>query len=369
MSAVIRAIIIAAAITLDVQAADIVLKGARWAGPRVMRDVIIVIRSNNTATIGRRANMRIPRHAVIIDATDRWVAPGYVDNHVHVSWKTPNPDAWSRAGVTTLVDNGSTESPSLLRAQFASGPRVAACGPIITIRGGYPITVDKRAPALEVADASEAARQTANYIEREKPDCIKVAVERGFRADLDEDGWPALDRGQIQAIVRTAHTYKLSVHAHVTQLEEFKLAVAAGVDVIAHSPIQRMSDDALREAASRDVVIVSTVGIWADPELRDAATENLVRYVRLGGRIAIGSDYPNWKRAGLPMTELRILKAAGLSNAELMDALTRDTTSRKGFSNSFVVLKSDPLKSLDAFADVMMVVRNGKVVFLAEPLN
>jgi imidazolonepropionase-like amidohydrolase len=244
---------------------------------------------------------------------------------------------------------------------------VHACGPIITAKGGYPLVGVKSAPALEVRGASDASEKTRDFILRENPDCIKIAVERGFLQDLSDDGWPALEEAEVEAIVRQAHARGLRVTAHVTQQEEFERAVRAGAGVIAHAPIERLTDDALQLAADRGVVMVSTLALWSDSTLQSAAAQNLVRYVRRGGRVAIGSDYPNWTKPGLPIAELRTLAAAGLSRKELLIALSRNTVSQN--ATDFVVLQSDPLQSLEALTDVDLVIRGGAVVFSSTELH
>lgn len=351
-------------------------------------DAVVVIRGGKIAAIGRRSEMKIPAGAKVVDAAGWWIVPGFIDNHVHVGNLSHQPrfplaprsgermvggrvrgapalDAWTRTGVTTLVDNGSSVPLRILRKRDHG---IVACGRIITARGGYPAVGVRESPALEVDSVAEVER----YLDAERPDCVKIAIERGFLADYDDAGWPTLTRAQVRAIVTAAHARKLSVRAHVTQPGELAVAIESGVDVIAHTPIASVPDALLREAAKAGVILVSTVALWKDAKLSGIAAENLARYVRMGGRIAIGSDYPNWPEAGLPMEELRLLARAGIPPRTLLSALTVDGAAAlrrpdlgkiaSGARADLVVLSADPRQSVEAFGRVRIVIRGGVLV-------
>jgi len=299
-----------------------------------------------------------------IDVSGMWIVPGFVDNHVHLGSTKADPDVWTRAGVTELVENGSRLTPDELSRRFAHGPRIYACGPIITHTGGYPAIGDPDAPALEVSGALDAGRKTAVLIRKQHPASIKIAIERGFLSDLSDEGWPALAVDEVRAIVTEAHRHGIEVRAHVTQRLEFDLAVDAGVDVIAHSPIEPLTDSSLRRAAAAGVVIVSTAALWPEENgLEHAAVTNLARYAGMGGPIALGSDYPNWKTPGLPIAELRLLNEAGMTPAQLLVALTRHTVRSSRPDRDLVVLRRNPLEAIDALTDVALVIRDGVIVY------
>lgn len=348
--------------SIVVAAATAALTGATCinrAGTATPACVLVIAPGHATITTAAKARRMHVRETV--DLRGRWVAPGYIDNHVHLGRVAPAPEMWLRAGVTSLVDNGSNESPAELSRRYANGPRIDACGPIITKKGGYPAVVASDAPALEVSGREDASRATRTLIEREHPACVKIAVERGFLPGGGAENWPMLDADEVRAIVHEAHARGLRVRAHVTERDEFDLAVEAGVDVVAHAPIERLPDRSLQRAARRGVAMVSTVALWP-ADLQAVAADNLVRYAKLGGAIAIGSDYPNWKQPGFPRAELRILYDAGMKPAQLLRALVRDTVDPQRAITDFVVLRRDPRESIDAMADVELVVRDGVIV-------
>src|SRR5438046_2922390 len=153
----------------------------------VTRNCRAVVTSQGVA-ISRSDSTLKGADVVTIDAAGLWIVPGFVDNHVHLGHADADPKVWTRAGVTEIVDNGSTESPRDLAYRFEGGPHVYACGPIITRAGGYPALGEPDAPALEVSGAEDAGRKTAELIGDENPDSIKIAIDRGFLSDVPDDG-------------------------------------------------------------------------------------------------------------------------------------------------------------------------------------
>jgi imidazolonepropionase-like amidohydrolase len=142
------------------------------------------------------------------------------------------------------------------------------------------------------------------------------------------------------------------------------------VDVIAHTPFVELPDALLLKAVRQKTIFVSTVALWNDPRLISVAARNLVRYVALGGRIAIGTDYPNFPRRGL-LEELRILSKAGIPAARIVQALTRDGaaaigreseigTIAPGMLADLVVVDGNPMKSVEVLSKVVLVMRGGE---------
>lgn len=349
---------------LACSSAAIVLEGGTCIRPcaEVAARCTVVVDRDGTAHFEMRPRRVFSQSTRVIDARGTWIVPSFVDNHVHLGRVEPHREDWLRAGVTRLVENGSGVSPKELHSRYPSGPAISPCGPIITAVNGYPALIEGGPISVEVSGAVDAAHRAAELLRTLEPRCLKIAVERGFRADLDEEGWPAFDRAEVEAIVGAAQRAGVPVLAHVTQSMEFDLAVNAGVRVIAHAPLEPIPDASLREARDRGVAMVSTVALWKAAGLQDPAVDNLVRYARIGGAIAIGSDYPNWKTPGLPLAELLALQEGGLDPGELLTALTRSVIDGCD-RNDFVVLGSDPRQSLDALSDVRIVIHEGRVVF------
>lgn len=321
-------------------------------GATVIENATVIVRGDRIESVG--AGAPIPAGAEVVDATRGFIVPGFIDNHVHVG-RTGVSAEWMKSGVTTLVDNGSA----------APTPGVPSCGRILTAPGGYPAFGSPDAPALEVSTIDEIER----YLDEARPDCVKIAIERGFLADYGDEGWPTLTPALTRAIVEAAHARKLLVRAHVTQPGELEVAVEAGVDVIAHTPIAKVPPALLRKAAAQKIIFVTTAALWDDEKLQKIVTGNLLAYLGAGGRIAVGTDFPNIREAGLS-TELHAL--APIPPPALLEALTRSGAAAIGRTDigaltpgaraDLVILDADPRRSAAALQTVRAVVRGGEVL-------
>jgi imidazolonepropionase-like amidohydrolase len=363
-------------------------------GP-VVADAAVVVRGNRITAAGPRNAVEIPRCAREIDAAGGTILPGFIDNHVHLRTHLGRGEdiltPWLRAGVTTLVDTGTTREGvarlrELARTVSPEPPRLYVAGPILTAPGGYPATRQETGVseiAQGLRDAAEARAVVARLVEDEGADLIKVAVERGFFADLaDPDGWPVPGPEILAAIAEVAHAHGKKVRAHVTQPGELAAILDAGYDATAHTPIIELSEPLLARAARQGVIFTTTVNIWGDDPgspLTGAVQKNLARYVRLGGRVALGTDGPIFQPgAVMPMGEIRLLAAAGLTPREILLAATRHGGEALGLERELgtigpgkladvIVVDGDPLADLSALERVRVVIRDGEVIVPVPP--
>lgn len=168
----------------------VLLHGTVWDGvsDRAIPDSAVVVRGGRIVAVGPLAGEGVPEEVPRIDLAGGFVLPGLIDNHVHVLDRLRDePETtedglrrWLCAGVTTLVDNGSTLEA--LEAFASSGPRgdlprIVAAGPIFTAPGGYPFRQH-----LEVAGPDQA-RTGAGRVLDGGASLLKAAVEAGFLAD------------------------------------------------------------------------------------------------------------------------------------------------------------------------------------------
>ncbi len=354
-------------------------------GAPPMPDAVVVVRGGRFVAAGPASEVPVPRCVRLLEAAGGTVLPGIVDSHVHLApllARGGDPlTPWLRAGVTTLVDNGSALGAAELRRRVARSsrtpPRVLCAGRIVTAPGGYPLfgRPAEESEALAVAGPADARRLLAAMLDRERPDLVKAAVERGFLADLDDPGWPVPAPATLAAVVAAAHARGLTARAHVTQAGELRAALAAGFDAVAHTPVEDLPPELLARAARQGLILVSTAALWdADPALAAAVGRNLARYVRLGGRVALGTDAPTGAAGGgLPIAELRALAAAGLAPRDVLLAATRhgaESAGRgadlgriaPGYRADLLVVDGDPLADLTALQRVRIVLLDGAVI-------
>ena len=223
---------------------------------------------------------------------------------------------------------------------------------------------------------------------RPAPDFVKVFLLESEeyarrRNDPKFVGNRGLDPALVPLIVARAHAVRLQVSAHVSSADDFRFAVNAGVDQIAHLPGQRSTDSAryrltdadAATAAAHHVSVITTVAMRNDSALtdrlmRDVYAHNIDVLRRHGVPLLIGSDIMR----GTAATEVAALARSGLfTNLELLRLWSVDTPRaifpmRKlgrfdaGYEASFIVLRGDPLTNFRATREIVRRVKQGVVL-------
>jgi imidazolonepropionase-like amidohydrolase len=205
-----------------------------------------------------------------IDGRGKFLTPGLMDSHVHVSTPAGLPpgsddptiaklsDAYFRQqprsflyfGVTQVLDLANTpEGLATFEAQPAH-PDLFRCGAAVAL-DGYPMVMlppqvrTRVFPdyVFEPANAGEhplpASADPAHHtpqavvqrIAASGARCVKVFIEDGFGERSD---WPMLSRATLLRLVEEAHKHRLLVLAHANAIDMQRIAVELGVDVLAH---------------------------------------------------------------------------------------------------------------------------------------
>lgn len=257
------------------------------------------------------ATMTAPGARVI---EGRFVLPGLVDAHVHVSFS--DPGAMVRGGVTAALDLGEP-----VEVAFAAHPplRLRASGPLLTAPGGYPTTSwGANGYGLEVA-SDEDARSAVAMLAGRGAAMIKVAITAA----------PSLDADAVRGIVAAAHAAGLPVVAHALTLPDVRVALDGGVDALAHTPVDLLPNDVVAQIAARSMTIVSTVRAFGDaPSTR----QNLAALAAAGCPVVYGTDLGNdGIMPGADAAELAILSGALGGDEAALRAATRDAAAFAGF--------------------------------------
>jgi imidazolonepropionase-like amidohydrolase len=293
-------------------------------------------------------------------AGDWFLIPGVVDHHVHI--RLSDPREVLRGGVTFARDLGWAPEEifplaDISQATDFDGPAIAAAGPMITARGGYPTRAGWGPPGTGLqVDGAEEAAAAVERIAAQDPAVIKVS--------LNAEAGPILTDAALVAVCQAAHERRLAVTAHVQGPGQAERALGAGVDELAHCPwTERLSDD-LIEGLGRRMAVVSTLDIHSHgrptPEL-DVAVDNLTRFVAAGGRVRYGTDLGNGPiPPGIHAGEAHHLATAGLSTGAILSAMTLAPL-RVGAEADVVGLAGNPFEDLAALGRVGLVVRTGRL--------
>lgn len=262
-----------------------------------------------------------------------WLFPGLVDAHVHLSFS--DAGRVLGGGITGVLDLGAP-----LAYAFSAHPplRFAAAGPLITARRGYPTTSwGADGYGVEV-DGPTQARDGVALLASSGAAVIKVAIE--------PVGGPMLDPETLRAVVEAAHERDLVVIAHALTSESVRDALAAGVDVLAHTPIEPLPDELVEALGAAGTTVISTVRAFGAS--MDTRT-NLSALAGAGCRIAYGTDLGNGAiRPGIDVEELEIISEALGDRERALAAATSSSATLAGFHGRIAA---------DAAADLLWVPR------------
>ncbi len=347
-------------------------------GAQPIPDTTLVIAGERIIAAGPSAEIIIPSGAKIIDLDGAYILPGFINAHVHDAYDSGRLQAWAQAGVTTVRDEGILSSPSQISQKIALRNELAASNQYARlVSAGYMMTVPGGYGHLEVTSVEDAQKQVKMELE-EGVDLIKVTMEDGygFATNL-----PLLSGDELSAIVSAAHLQGALVSAHVTETKFLQQVVDAGVDDAAHIPWDVLvSPSLIQKMVDQDVYVVTTLTVMDAYGSAAGASRNLARLQAAGVHIAMGSDYTlipqnnfDHFELGMPMHEIYLLTAAGLSPMEIVVASTRNAAHVCGLEDELGTLQADkladvlvvsanPLEDLSALTQVRMVIHNGEII-------
>jgi imidazolonepropionase-like amidohydrolase len=331
-----------------------------WLAPgRLVADAAVVVERGSVTSSGPSADVAVPDEAQEIDV-DGFLMPGVADRHVHIGLADPASVLFR--GVTAVRDLGwpadvifpladASEMPTY------TGPLIRAVGPMLTGPGGYP-TLDRWAPpgtGLEVHDPEEGRR------------AVEMLAGRGaaaIKVSLNTTAGPTPTDADLAAICSAAADERLPVVAHLEGPGQAERALGAGVKEIAHTPWTERLSDTIVEALAKRTRIVSTLGIQAfggdTPEVR-IAVDNLRRFHAAGGLVLYGTDLGNGPiPPGIDVREVLLLREAGLETEAILQAMVRGPLQRNA-PGDLIALGRNPFEELEAFEDVRLVVRGGRI--------
>lgn len=184
-------------------------------GAAPIADAVVLIENGVIVKVGTMAGFTIPEAARTVDATGRWITPGFVDTHAHLTLGpvdmdmssgvpamslVPDPDVPLRTmrsllayGVTSIRDPGGDPSQlTALRAAVESGalvgPRMKVAGMVIdrTPFEGLVNTVsnEEELRAAVRADADAGVDIVKLYVTL-TPELMEAAVEEAHAAGVE----------------------------------------------------------------------------------------------------------------------------------------------------------------------------------------
>ena len=232
--------------------------------------------------VGAASELKAPQGAAVQDLSGKFVMPGLVDLHTHVSNSdvvmqdpvrfftregvTRDLQLYASYGTTTVASLGTDQKPLVyeVRAEQRNGrptmARIFTAGRGFTVKEGFP-TNKGNVPGIpyEPSTPAEAAAQMEE-LAADRPDVVKIWVDDRF-GDFKKT---PIDISK--PIIDVAHKHGIKVIAHVFYLNDAKQLAAAGLDAFGHSVRDRAVDDEL-------IQLIKKHGTWVIPTLyREWAT-------------------------------------------------------------------------------------------------
>jgi imidazolonepropionase-like amidohydrolase len=380
----------------------------------------IVVRDKTIAEVNAPMPLGSDHRAKVIDAKGKFILPGLIDGHVHLSMYQAAPPAITsptsaefctlyaarnlmpilRAGFTSVsVPGGKWFVDMTLRDAVKAGmlgPRIFCAGRALTPPGGIfdnRGTVDGDLPedatGVLCHTVEDFVTETRRQCER-GVDMIKIADSRWG----DEQTVPL---AAIAAVVEEAHKHGAKVSIHSRGSGSTRDAALAGVDWIFHADLATDADLDVVAAAGIPIMPVFAQGeIWAEHGIGVASgmrerlksqlatnTKSIAAARARGIRLLLGTDSGNaavmtpgrWHGyeatffvQHLGYTPLEVIKLQTRENAIAMGLEDKLGTIASGMIADILILDADPSEDVTVLGDpshVRTIIKDGRPVDLA----
>lgn len=400
----------------------VILAGNYWDGladgPQGYAEILVV--DGKIAAIGKSIDR--PEGAKIIDLSTKFVMPGFIDTHIHLTGgpkvvanlASLNDAALALAGVSAcekVLNNGFTtvrdagdfsinawvvaELKKGIEAGDIKGPRIVHGGHMISAVGGHfdfsgllrnGITMQQ----VSVAEGVVAVKRVVHNEVSHGADWIKVAGSGGFMSPSDGPDDVPYSQEEMNALVAAARDLGKPVFVHAYGDEAARRAAIAGVRSIEHGSL--ISVSTLEMLAQKGIYLVPTqIAVVANA--RETAKGNLNMYVpewtrekniKYAGKIlecasnlaksdvkiALGTDLGTFDFSVNGATEfsemvrngittLRALKAGTSMAAEMLALNTGSIT--VGKRADLVAMSGNPFEDIAVTEKVTFVMKDGVV--------
>ncbi|MGH7333084.1 MAG: amidohydrolase family protein [Candidatus Rokuibacteriota bacterium] len=382
--------------------------------------VSIIVEGATIVAVDRSAE--IPpafRGATVIDLTRHTVLPGLIDTHLHFGIDASRletmliKDLATEMAIRAVVDARHTLMGGITSTRLMGtlkgfgdialrnaideglvpGPRILACGQMISIPGGHGEIV-VAAPehrlnlATAIASGPEDCRRAARELIRRGADFLKVAASGGMFSQADEVGPRQLTASEMRAIVEEGLAHGRSVAAHAQGLAGIREALTAGVHSIEHG---FFLDEATVETMVRQsTFLVPTLSVpveflrrgtegglpaYAVRKARgvvEATRASFLRAYQAGVRIAMGSDNGFPDLHGKNAIEIALMAEYGMRAKDVVCASTSvaahclgrgDRIGRiaPGFLADIIAVPGDPLADVRVMGNAAFIMKDGVI--------
>jgi imidazolonepropionase-like amidohydrolase len=358
----------------------------------------------------------------LIDLKDKFVMPGFIDLHVHITGErnpNRNPHEWTTlseedlafralphlektldAGFTTVRDLGAdyTLIIAIKRAvqqRIIKGPRIIAATGAVSATGGHGDFHGYREEILHAAeknvgicDGSDDCKRAVRALVKQGADVIKITATGGVLSNTAAGVGQQLTDEELLSIVQTAHALGRKVAAHAHEEDGINAALRAGVNSIEHGSYLTEESVELFNKTGAYLVPTLLAGVSVSEELETnnnipPAIAAKIRQVTpvveasfrraLKGKvkIAFGTD-SGVSKHGTNAREFELMvkygmqpedaiKAATINAADLLDMTDKVGSIEKGKFADIIAVDGDPLKNISVLLDMKFVMKDGVI--------
>jgi len=373
-----------------------------------------------------------------IDASGKTILPGLIDAHVHLTIPKDGRDSVSVArhmkenipgilsdyleqGVTTLRSIGeywpqARELKILLEEGKLAGPRMITSGPLLTAKGGHPVSsvcsgqgshLDLNGPqpycrshlAREVS-TPEKARKVIQKLAQQGVDYIKMVSDSSYGPRFTKPG-------VIRAAIDQTHKEDLRAVGHVLNGKLVQQYTKMGIDGFAHpfypstapnNDFQQLSQLLAERSKPVTTTLSAALLFYEDGRSKEeiqsilngqvSTSQIIKKYARLaktlhdtGVPVVVGTDWwggqprihPDTEPGNVMITEMEMLTWGGLSNAAIIRGATARAakalemgdklgTLERGKLADILIVDGNPLNNLSILEDPDVVIQEGRVV-------
>jgi imidazolonepropionase-like amidohydrolase len=287
----------------------------------------------------------------------------------------------THSGFTTVVDTGSDGANTFaLRRRVdsgeVSGPRILTAGLPIFPAHALPYYLADLPPDFKAKLGQPATPgEAAAFVDVNRSagtDIVKL-----FTGSIVAPNHITPMKVDVaRAAVNEAHRYGQLVFSHSTNLEGTRVAIDAGVDVLAHTPeaTEGIDSPLLRRMVTKHMTIISTLKLFSrDDDIAKIRGLDL-KFHQLGGRLVYGTDtgfladydqgeeFRQLSQAGLGFRD--ILAMLTTAPVELFHLSQQEGKVAPGMRGDLTVLTQDPGSGNPAaFTSLKYAIRGGKVIW------
>ena len=343
----------------------------------------------NADTIAAISHKRL-KSVSIVDGRNKYIIPGLVNAHVHVSVPS-DLKAGYQFGILTLLNMHTGMEERELKWKKISRDSIGfsslyGAGYAATVPGGHP---SQFSPNMQTINDSTPIKHWVDNRIAQNVDYIKIV--RDHHEWMGEPPLPTLSYEQIKQIIAYAHSKGYKVVVHASTVEEMRTIATFEPDGFVHMPDYKedypIAEDYYRGLAESGVFIVPTGGMAlkrkekGSPFIKEWILNNLLnanqraeiiqKFHEYGilivagtdaqqGQMNFGQDY---------FYELELYKKAGLSNVEILKTATGNAakafslpigTLQVGSKADMILLTDSPITDIENLKKIEEIWKNGR---------